>query len=406
MKDYFIRWIKLDNEQEAKKAMQQIGSDPGGIAQMAGKPLGRALKIENIPLPVAHILKQEMLSVGGDASVHRNVIVNKIEATDILLVGTVRQLRQLAQKILAQPFGLKELGRSLKVVLESLEPPKPRTLSCRGKELLLGERTLVMGILNITPDSFSDGGRYFNLDTALKQAEQLVEQGADILDIGAESTRLNHKVVSAEEEWNRLEPVLKALVSRVSIPISVDTYKAEVAEKALDVGVHIINDIWGLQKDLDMARVVGKYQAPVIVMHNQQGTNYHHLMGDVLAFLRKSIRLAEEQGLSGDQIIVDPGIGLGFGKTPEQDLEIMSRLDELKGLGHPILLGTSRKSMIGSVLDLPVDQRLEGTIATSVIGVASGVDIIRVHDVQANRRAIQVADAIYRKKRGENFCGA
>ncbi len=406
MKDYFIRWIKLDNEQEAKKAMQQIGSDPGGIAQMAGKPLGRALKIENIPLPMAHILKQEMLSVGGDASVHRNVIVHKIEATDILLVGTNRQLRQLAQKILAQPFGLKELGRNLKGVLEALEPPKPRVLSCRGKELPLGERTLVMGILNITPDSFSDGGKFFNLDRALKQAEQLVEQGADILDIGAESTRLNHEVVNAEEEWNRLEPVLKALVARIPIPISVDTYKAEVAEKALEVGVHIINDIWGLQKDLDMARVVGKYQAPVIVMHNQQGTNYHHLMGDVLAFLRKSIHLAEEQGLSGDQIIVDPGIGLGFGKTPDQDLEIVSRLDELKGLGHPILLGTSRKSMIGSVLDLPVDQRLEGTIATSVIGVASGVDIIRVHDVQANRRAIQMADAIYRKQRGENFHGA
>lgn len=406
MKDYFIRWIKLDNEHEAKKAMQHIGSDPGGIAHMAGKAIGRALKIENISLPVSHILKQEMLSVGGDASVHRSVLVNTIEATDVLLVGTEHQLRQFAQKILAQPFGLKELGRNLKVVLEALEPPKQRILSCRGKELILGERTLVMGILNITPDSFSDGGRYFNLDTALKQAEQLVEQGADILDIGAESTRLNHQEVSAQEEWSRLEPVLKALISRVSVPISVDTYKAEVAEKALEVGVHIINDIWGLQKDEGLARVVGKYQAPVIVMHNQQGTNYHHLMGDVLAFLRKSIHLAEEQGLSGDQIIVDPGIGLGFGKTPEQDLEIMSRLDELRALGHPILLGASRKSMIGSVLNLPVDQRLEGTLATSVMGVASGVDIIRVHDVQANRRAIQMADAIYRKQRGEDFSGS
>jgi dihydropteroate synthase len=406
MKDTLIRWIKLDNQLEAKKAMQQIGSDMGGIAHMSGKPIGRALKIENISLPAAHILKQEMLSIGGDAAVHRNVIVNKIEATDILLLGTERQLLLLSQKILAQPFGLKELGRKIKLTLEALESKKRRILSCRGKDLVLGERTLVMGILNITPDSFSDGGRYFDIDAAINQAELLVEQGADILDIGAESSRLNYQAVSAEEEWSRLEPVLKALVPRVPIPISIDTYKAEIAEKALEAGIHIINDIWGLQKDKNMAQVVGRYQAPVIVMHNQQGTKYHHLIGDITAFLKKSINLAQEYGLSGDQIIVDPGIGAGFGKTPEQDLEIMSRLDEFRSLGHPILLGTSRKSMIGNTLNLPVDQRLEGTLATSVVGVAAGVDIIRVHDVQANLRAIRMADAIYRQQRGESFIGA
>lgn len=404
-KDYSIRWIKLDNHQEAKKAMEQIGSDPSGIAHMMSKSVGRALKIENVPPHVAHILKQEMLSVGGDAAVHRNVIVNKIEASDILLVGSERQLRNLAQKILSQPFGLKELGNNLRAVLQATEPPKRRTLSCRGKELVLGERTLIMGILNITPDSFSDGGRYDNLEAAIRQAEQMVEEGADILDIGAESTRPSHQLVNAEDEWSRLEPVLKALLPRVSVPISIDTYKAEVAEKALEAGAHIINDIWGLQKDLNMAKVAGKYQAPVIAMHHQEGTNYHHLIGDILAFLRKSIQLAEAEGLSGDQIIIDPGVGLSFGKTPEQDLEIVSRLDEFRTLGHPILLGTSRKSMIGNVINLPVDQRLEGTIATSVIGVAAGVDIIRVHDVQANRRAIQMADAVYRRMRGENFIG-
>lgn len=407
MKDYSLRWIQLENETEAKKAMQQIGSDPGGIAQMAGKPIGRALKIENVPLPVAHILKQEMLSLGGDASVHRNVIVNKIEATDILMVGTERVFRKLSQKLAAQPFGLKDLGKSLKALLEVLEPPQKRVLSCRGKDLILGERTLVMGILNLTPDSFSDGGKFTTLDNALKQAEALVEQGADILDIGAESTRLNHDPVSAEEEWNRLEAVLKALVSRLPIPISVDTYKSEVAERALDLGVHIINDVWGLQKDLRMAEVVGKYQAPVVVMHNQEGNSYHHLIGDMMAFLKKSIRLAEEQGLKGDQIIVDPGIGgTAFGKSLDMDLEIMSRLSEFRSLGHPILLGTSRKSVIGQTLNLPMDQRLEGTLATSVVGVAAGVDIIRVHDVEANKRAVQMADAIYRQKRGESFVGA
>ncbi|MEL1134806.1 dihydropteroate synthase [Desulfitobacterium sp. THU1] len=407
MKDFHLRWIKLDNETESKKAMEIIGSDPGGIAQMAGKPLGRALKIENVPLHVAHILKQEMLSLGGDAAVHRNVIVNKIEATDMLLVGTVKQFRKLSQKLLAQPFGLKDLGKTLKSLLEGFEPPQKRVLSCRGKELLLGERTLIMGILNLTPDSFSDGGKFVTLDQALKQAEALVEQGADILDIGAESTRISHDPVSAKEEWERLEAVLKALVPRLSIPISLDTYKAEVAERALDSGVHMINDVWGLQRDPRMAEVVGKYQAPVFVMHNQKGDNYRHVIGDIMAFLKKSILLAEEQGLKGDQIIIDPGIGgPAFGKSLDLDLEIMSRLSEFRSLGHPILLGTSRKSMIGQTLNLPPDQRLEGTIATSVIGVAAGVDILRVHDVLPNKRAVQMADAIYRQKRGANFVGA
>ncbi|WP_425805761.1 dihydropteroate synthase [Desulfitobacterium sp. Sab5] len=404
MRDYLIHWIRLDNFEEAKRAISRIGSDLGGVAQMAGKPLGRALKIENVPLPAALILKQEMLSVGGDAAVHRDVIVHKIEATDVLLLGTVRQLNHLAQKLQAQPFGLKELGLKLKLALKGLEPPQERVLSCRDRELVLGKRTLVMGILNVTPDSFSDGGKYVDLKDALCQAEQMIKDGADLLDIGGESTRPGVVPISAEEEWRRLEPVLKELIPGISVPVSVDTYKAEVAEKALAAGAHIINDIRGLQGDPDMARVAGKYHAPVIAMYNQEGTDYHHLIGDMLAFFRKSIQLAEENGLTGDQIIIDPGIG--FGKTREQDLEVMSRLEEFKTLGHPILLAASRKRVIGNVLDLPVDQRVEGTIATSVIGAAAGVDMIRVHDVLENRRAVDMADAIYRKMRGRNFEGA
>lgn len=407
MKNFNLRWVKIDNELEAKKAMGQIGSDSGGIALMAGKAVGRALKIENVPLRIAHILKQEMLSLGGDAAVHRNTVINAIDATDILLVGTISQFRRLSKKLLAQPFGLKEFAKSLAETLAALEPTSSRILKCRDKELVLGERTLVMGILNVTPDSFSDGGRFNTLDKALQQAEALVEQGADILDLGAESTRLNHNPITPEEEWGRMENVLKELVKRIPIPISVDTWKAAVAEKALEAGAHLINDVWGLQRDERMAEVVGKYQVPVIVMHNQDGNQYNNLLGDMMAFLRRSIQLAEEQGLKGDQIIVDPGIGgVAFGKNTEQDLEILSRLDEFRALGHPILLGVSRKSVIGNTLDLPLEERLEGTIATSVVGVAAGVDIIRVHDVQANKRAIQMADAIYRGWRGENFGGA
>ncbi|KUO73841.1 MAG: dihydropteroate synthase [Desulfosporosinus sp. BRH_c37] len=404
MKTYGIRWVTLDNLEEAKLALTQIGSDPGGIAHMAGKSLGRAIKLEQVPLRVAHILKQEMLSVGGDAAVHRNVIVNKIEATDVMLLGTVRQLVQLVSKLLSQPFGLKEIGYDLKQLLADLEPSKTRILKCRGTELKLGQRTLVMGILNVTPDSFSDGGRYFDIEDAITQAKLMVEEGVDILDIGAESTRPQHEGVSSEEEWRRLEPVLKTLLEQVKIPVSIDTYKASVAAKALEAGAHIINDIWGLQRDPDMAKVVGEYQVPVIVMHNQEGTNYHHLMGEMLTFLRKSIELAEAHGLSGDQIILDPGIG--FGKTTEQNLEVMARMAEFRTLGHPLLLGTSRKSMIGNTLNLTVDERLEGTLATSVLGVVAGVDIIRVHDVQANCRAVQMADAIVRGQRGAHYIGA
>ncbi|WP_407305872.1 dihydropteroate synthase [Desulfosporosinus sp. SB140] len=404
MQKYGMRWVALDNLIEARKALTEIGADPGGIAHMAGKGLGRGIKLEQVPLRVAHILKQEMLSLGGDAAVHRDVIINKVETTDVMLLGTVRQLEHLSAKVLAQPFGLKQLGHDLKKLLFSLEPPKSRILTCRGKDLRLGERTLIMGILNITPDSFSDGGRFFSINDAIAQAERMVEEGADILDIGAESTRPGHFEVSAEEEWQRLEPIVKALSERVSVPLSIDTYKAGVAAKALEAGAHIINDIWGLQKDPDMAGVVGQYSAPVIVMHNQNGTAYHHLMGDILTFLRQSIELAEAQGLVGDQIIVDPGIG--FGKTTEQNLEVMSRLAEFKSLGHPVLLGTSRKSMIGKTLNLNVEDRLEGTLTTSVLGVTAGVDIIRVHDVQENRRAVQMADAIVREQRGVHYVGA
>ena len=404
MQTYGLRWVTLNNVLEAKMALTQIGSDPGGIAHMAGKAVGKAIKLEQVPLRVAHILKQEMLSVGGDAAVHREVITNNVEATDVMLLGTTRQLEKLVPKILAQPFGLKKIGHDLMLLLKTLETSKIRSLNCRGLELKLGERTLVMGILNVTPDSFSDGGRYFNLENAIEQAERMIKEGVDILDIGAESTRPGHEEVSPDEEWRRIEPILKTLLERVSVPVSIDTYKAKVAARALEAGAHLINDVWGLQKDPDMARVVGEYKAPVIVMHNQVGTTYHHLMGDMMNFLRHSIELAEAQGLSGDQIIVDPGIG--FGKTTEQNLEVMARLAEFKTLGHPVLLGTSRKSMIGKTLNLTVDERVEGTLATSVLGVVSGVDIIRVHDVQANGRAVQMADAIVRGQRGVHYEGA
>lgn len=268
-------------------------------------------------------------------------------------------------------------------------------LKCGKYNLDLGKRTYIMGILNVTPDSFSDGGKYFNQEEAVKRAKQMIEEGADILDIGAESTRPGYELISVEREIERLSPVIKTLLSEVDAPISIDTYKPEVAEAMLELGVHIINDIWGLQIDEKMADVIAKYDASVVIMHNQDGTDYDKdIIESICDFLRESIEIAKKAGIKPENIILDPGIG--FGKTSEQNIEVMARLGELNDLGYPILLGTSRKSMIGKILDLPAPERVEGTLATSVMGVVQGMDIIRVHDVLENYRAVKVSDAVIR----------
>ncbi|MGB4503399.1 MAG: dihydropteroate synthase [Syntrophaceticus sp.] len=253
-----------------------------------------------------------------------------------------------------------------------------------------------MGILNVTPDSFSDGGKFFDPLVAVEHAHQMVEDGADIIDIGGESTRPStwtEEPLSAAEEIRRIMPVLERLLAEVKVPISIDTYKAETARAALEAGAHMINDIWGFQRDPGIAAVAGEYDVPVILMHNQDGTEYQDLMGDLLAALRNSIEIAQNGGVQPDKIIVDPGIG--FGKDVQQNLAVMRRLRELRSLGKPILLGTSRKSMIGKTLNLPADQRLEGTLATVVWGIAQGAaDIVRVHDVKETVRAVRMVDAI------------
>ena len=269
-----------------------------------------------------------------------------------------------------------------------------RTVHCRNHRLELGNKTLIMGILNLTPDSFSDGGKYFNLEQALKHAEQLVSEGADILDIGAESTRPGYTSVSPLEEWARLEPVLTELIRYCPIPISIDTQKATVAEKALKMGVQIINDIWGLQKDPQMAKVISDYKAGVILMHNRESTEYQNLVAEIIIFLNYSVQIALNHGIKKEQIIIDPGIG--FGKTLEQNIEVIQKLSELKALGFPLLLGVSRKSIIGKTLYLPIEERLGPTIALETLGLLAGVDILRVHDVRENKNAAQMVDRIVR----------
>lgn len=253
-----------------------------------------------------------------------------------------------------------------------------------------------MGILNVTPDSFSDGGDFVNIDTAINHAKEMIKEGADIIDIGGESTRPGFLEVDADEELKRVLPIVKRLINEIDTLVSVDTYKATVAEKVLSEGAHIINDIWGLQKDKDMANVIAKYNAYVVIMHNQIGTNYDKdIVDSMKEFFNESIKIAKDSGIKDEKIILDPGIG--FGKTIEQNIHVMGRLSQLRELGYPILLGTSRKSMIGKILDLPPKERIEGTVATTVMGIMQGVDIVRVHDIKENLRASKVTDAIFRK---------
>lgn len=271
------------------------------------------------------------------------------------------------------------------------------SLPCGKYQLQLGTRTYVMGILNITPDSFSDGGEYADLERALARARQMVAEGAAIIDVGGESTRPGAEEVGAEEELERVLPVVECLVRELNVPISVDTYKAAVAETVLQAGAHLINDVWGLQRDPGLAAVVARFGVPVIIMHNQKGTEYQRdIMAEIKGSLEKSIGIGLAAGIKKEKIILDPGIG--FGKTPEQNMVVMSRLGELNDLGCPLLLGTSRKSMLGKILDLPPKERVEGTLATTVLGIMQGVDIVRVHDVKENYRAAKVTDALVRSE--------
>lgn len=255
-----------------------------------------------------------------------------------------------------------------------------------------GERTYIMGILNVTPDSFFDGGKFSVPDSAIGHAMQMAEEGADIIDIGGESTRPGHLEVSEEEELERVIPLITELVKVLEIPVSIDTSKAAVAREAVRAGASIINDVWGFKRDPDIASIAGDAGVFCVLMHNRDNTDYKNLIGEIKTGLIESIDIALSAGVKRNKIIIDPGIG--FGKTVEQNLEVMARLSEFRGMGYPLLLGTSRKSMIGVSLDLSVDERLEGTIATTVIGINSGCSIIRVHDVKENIRAARMTDII------------
>ncbi|MBR1931903.1 MAG: dihydropteroate synthase [Lachnospiraceae bacterium] len=263
-----------------------------------------------------------------------------------------------------------------------------------GKEFETKGHTYVMGILNVTPDSFSDGGKWNDKDRALRHVEDMLAEGMDIVDIGGESTRPGYTLLSEEEEIDRVIPVIEAVKQHFDVPISLDTYKGAVAQAGIEAGADLINDIWGLKYDDKMAGVIASGGLPCCLMHNRKEADYTDYMQDVAEDLAETLQLARKAGIAEDKIILDPGVG--FGKTYENNLEILRRMDELQVFGMPLLLGCSRKSVIGLTLELPVEQRLEGTLVTTVMAVLKGCSFVRVHDVKENVRAIKMAEAILR----------
>ena len=396
---YNVRVLKVGSLEDARRHLADLAPSQEGFAIMLPKLVHYLVRADGLDTRAANILKQNMLSLGGEVSLPREVFRFDGSTTSCIVSGTGRQFRDLLGKLTYQPFGLRRLAEEMRPLLEELEGRASRMLRVGSREYDLASRTLVMGVVNVTPDSFSDGGLFFDRESAVRHALRQVEEGADILDIGGESTRPGSDFISLEEELRRVIPVVEGVASSTDVPVSVDTTKAEVARRALQAGAAMINDIGAMRLDPLMPGVAAECGVPVCLMHMQglprdmqENPHYDDLMGEIISFLRERAEAAEEAGIERSRIVLDPGIG--FGKTLEHNLEVIRRLQELKGLGYPVLLGPSRKSFIGRILDLPADQRLEGTAAAVALGIANGADIVRVHDVREMVRVVRVADAV------------
>ena len=391
--------IKIKNLEEAAAIFKKIGVDPYGIDAMASKTININILLEDQPCKIANIIKQEMLSVGGDAAVARGSVSCSVPVSNILIMGTLKQISELVKKIDKQPFGLNLIARNILKILKNIGQNE-YVLKTFRREINLGKKTLIMGILNITPDSFSDGGLYCSQQKAVERGLQMVDEGADIIDIGGESTRPGAASVSAAIELKRVLPVIESLVKQVKIPVSIDTTKAKVAKQAILGGAEIVNDISALSGDKKMARTIKDTGAAVILMHmrgnprNMQKGDlvYDDLMGEITDYLKKSSEKALKAGIEKDCLVIDPGIG--FGKTPEDNYKIIKNLSQLKELGMPVMIGTSRKSFIGKVTGGEPEERIEGTAATVAAAIMNGCHIVRVHDVAAMKKVAAVTDAI------------
>lgn len=387
---------------DLQSEMRKVGADWGGIDRMIPKALGLVVKLHGIRTPAALILKEEMLSKGGDAVIHRDCITGKIPHSDVLLLGSKAVLDRVIASLQAQAFDLPRIAGEIRLAIsnsQGLRTPDDPPARLTRFYSDLRERTAVMGILNVTPDSFSDGGQFSSANGAINHAVQMAADGADIIDVGGESSRPGAEPISADEEISRVVPVIEGLAKRIETPISIDTYKPEVARAALEAGADMINDITGLS-DPAMRTLAAERQVPSVVMHMlgtprtmQEDPVYEDVIAEVLAFLRKRVGEIVEAGLPEEYLIVDPGIG--FGKTVEHNLEIIRKLGDFESLGLPILIGPSRKAFIGKVLGgLPASDRLEGTAAAVAVSIANGANIVRVHDAKEMARVARMTDAL------------
>ena len=377
----------IRTKEEALRAVEKVGVDSTIASELADKIRFCVLEIGNLSSPEATILKQVAISRGTDAAVHREVIVNGVDKSTVLLPGSFRELKLIVEELKKQPFGLPSLGDKILSGLETED---------RERDFK------IMGVLNITPDSFSDGGEYSRGEDARKRFNEIVEFGADIIDVGAESSRPGAKSVDADEELERLLPVL-SLFGSCTIPVSIDTYKSEVAREALSAGASVVNDISALRMDPEMVEVVRDFDARVVLMHMrgtpetmQENPSYDDVIGEIREFFLERVEFCLGHHISPDRIILDPGIG--FGKRQVDNLVILNHLREFTTLGFPVLVGVSRKSFIGNITGSPPGNRLAGSIAAAVYSCIRGASILRVHDVLETREALSVISHLESEK--------
>jgi len=394
------RILSLRRTDDCIAELKRIGVTSQGIESMYEKSHCLAIKLKDIKLGAANIIKQDMLSIGGDAAVSRGVVNGAVERSDVIVLGNLKMIHNLVKKLSFQDiFEIPKIITRLQKLVEIEERKMPYTLKA-GDHTLTLNRAHIMGVLNVTPDSFYDGGKYNSLDAALFQIEKMVNEGADIIDIGGESTRPFSEKVSVQEELKRVLPIISKAIQRFDVPLSIDTYKSEVARAALDEGVGMVNDISGLQFDSHMAKTVAGYNdVAVVVMHikgaprdMQKDPTYDDVIEEILQYLSDSISIAEKANIPAGQIIIDPGIG--FGKRIEDNLKIIRKLSEFKCLDKPVLIGCSNKSFIGWLLKTEKEDRLEGTLGAHAYAIMQGAHIIRVHEVGPHKKLAKMIDSI------------
>lgn len=395
-----MRVISFDSAEAIKRELEGIGVDDRALPIFAGKSQTVAFKLYRLTCAQANVLKQTALAIGADCAIHRDVIKGAVKISDAILFGTRRQLDTMIGRMDEQPF-LIEPCFQIKQGLELLD--RRPVLKIKGQMWEMN-RTYIMGVLNLTPDSFYRGSRYLDPGPVIEAARQMEQSGADLIDVGAESTRPGACMTSAQEEIERLKPVLKRVVETVHLPVSVDTYKAEVARYAIDCGASLINDVSGLRSDQAMARLLAGCDVGVVLMHTkgeprtmQDNPVYDNLMEELHQYFRERLQFAVEQGIDLDRVAIDPG--LGFGKRLEDNYTIIRRLREFSVFSRPILVGPSRKSFVGVPFGLPPEERLEGTLGLSAILIEQGCNLLRVHDVLEARRVSQLVDLVMGNRR-------